>query len=148
DTAERVRVAVRYQTRWLWAAIVVIVVVLGGTAAAMFIRNARQAAASRAEIAKLVEQNVAITRGFQEQLRDGDTALANRMGHINDSLVEALRRAKNTTQMAEAEAALRKNHDLQRQITQMDFTTISTANDPAVVLIVAEMPNMAGTWPL
>jgi S1-C subfamily serine protease len=148
NTSERVAVAVRQQTRRLWTAIVVLVVVLGGTAAAMFIRNARQSAAAQAKIAQLVEQNASITRSFQERLRNGDTVLANRMGHVNDSLVQALRQAKNTTQMAEAEAALRKNHDLQQQITQMDFTAISTANDPAVVLIVAEMPGMPSASPL
>jgi len=143
NTSERVAIAVRQQTRRLWTAIVALVVVLGGTAA-MFIRSARQSAASQAEIAQLIEQNESITRSFQQRLREGDTALANRMGHVNDSLVQALRQAKNATQMAEAEAALRKNHDLQQQITQMDFTTISTANDPAIVLIVAEMPGMPG----
>ena len=139
NTAERVRIAVAQQTRRLWLAIVAIVLVLGGTAAAIFIRGTRQTAASRAEIGKLLEQNETITRTFQAQLRAGDTAIANHMRHINDSLVQALRRAKSTAQMAEAEAALRKNHDLQRQITEMDFTTIATANDPAVVLIASDM---------
>jgi S1-C subfamily serine protease/pSer/pThr/pTyr-binding forkhead associated (FHA) protein len=140
NTTERIAIAVRQQTRRLWTAIVVLVVALAGTAAAMAIRTARQSAASQAEIARLVEQNESITRGFQERLRDGDTALANRMAHVNDSLVRALRQATNATQMAAAEAGLRKNHDLQRQITKLDFTAISTANDPAVVLIVAQSP--------
>src|SRR5262249_13274890 len=133
NTSERVAIAVRQQTRRLWAGIVVLVVALGGTAAAMLIRNERQSAASQAGIEKLVEQNESITRSFQERLRDGDTALANRMGRVNDSLVEALRQSKNAAQIAVAVSALRRNHDLQRQITQMDFTAISNANDPAVV---------------
>jgi S1-C subfamily serine protease len=139
NTGERVAIAVRAQTRRLWLALAVIVVVLGGAAAAVFIRSARQAAASQAEIARLLEQNETITKSFQERLRQGDTAIANRMRHVNDSLVEALRRAKNAAQMAVAEAALRKNHDLQRQITAMDFTSISSANDPAVVMVTSDM---------
>jgi S1-C subfamily serine protease len=139
NTAERVAMAVRAQTRRLWIAIVAIVVVLGGSAAALYVRSARQTAASQAKIATLLEQNEAITKSFQERLRQGDTAIANRMRHINDSLVQALRQATSAAQMAEAEAALRKNHDLQRQITEMDFTTIAMANDPAVVMIASDM---------
>jgi len=139
NTGERVKIAVRAQTRRLWFALAVIVVVLGGAATTMFIRSARQAAASQAEIARLLEQNETITKSFQERLRQGDTAIANRMRHVNDSLVDALRRAKSAAQMAEAEAALRKNHDLQRQITAMDFTSISSANDPAVVMVASDM---------
>jgi S1-C subfamily serine protease len=145
NTAERVKIAVAEQTRRLWFAIVVIVLVLGGSTAAIFIRSARQSASSQEKIAKLIEQNDAITKSFQEQLRQGDTAIANRMRHVNDSLVQALRQAKSAAQMAEAEAALRKNHDLQRQITSMDAAAISTANDPAVVLIASEM---GGATPL
>src|SRR5262249_35671499 len=138
NTAERVQIAVAKQTRFLRVAIAVIVLVLGGTAAAIYIRSTRQTAASHAEIAKLLEQNDAITKSFQDQLK-GDTAFANRMRLINDSLVQAVRQAKSTAQMADAEAALRKNHELQRQITSMDFTAIAKANDPAVVLIASEM---------
>jgi S1-C subfamily serine protease len=138
NTAERVQIAVAEQTRLFRVAIVVIVLVLGGTAAAIYVRSARQNSASQAEIAGLLEQNDAITKSFQEQLK-GDTAFANRMRRINDSLVQAVREAKSTAQMADAEAALRKNHELQRQITSMDFTAIARANDPAVVLIASEM---------
>jgi S1-C subfamily serine protease len=145
NTAERVAIAVREQTRRLWFAIVVIVLALGGTTAAIFIRGARQTAAANDAIAKLLEQNDLITKSFQERLRAGDTAIANRMRHVNDSLVQALRRAKSAAQMAEAEAALRKNHDLQRQITELDFTAISSANDAAVVLIASDM---GGSSPL
>lgn len=139
NTAERVAIAVREQTRRLWVALLVIIVVLGGTAATLFMRSSRQAEASRLAITKLLEANDAITKSFQDRLRAGDTALANRMRHVNDSLVQALRQAKSTAQMAEAEAALRKHSDLQRQITEMDFTAISAANDPAVVLIASDM---------
>jgi S1-C subfamily serine protease len=138
NTTERVRIAVAQQTRVFWIAIVVIALVLGGTAAAIFIRGSHQSAAARAEIAKLLEQNDAITKSFQEQLQ-GDTAVANRMRRINDSLVLAVRQAKSAAQMAAAEEALRKNHEMQRQITDMDFTAIARANDPAVVLIASEM---------
>jgi S1-C subfamily serine protease len=139
DTTERVAVAVRQQTRGLRLALVATIVVFGAIAATLFFRSARQSDASRAEIARLLEQNETITKSFQARLRSGDTAIANRMRHINDSLVDALRRARSAAQMAEAEAALRKNHDLQRQITDMDFTSIATANDPAVVMIVSDM---------
>ncbi len=145
NTAERIRLAVRAQTRRLWLALVAIVLVLGGTATTIFIRSTRQEAASKAEIAKLLETNETITKSFQEQLRQGDTVIANRMRHINDSLVQALKQAKSSAQMAEAEAALRRNHDLQRQITDMDFSAISAANDPAVVMIASDM---GGTGPL
>src|SRR5262249_27205350 len=77
NTAERVQIAVAEQTRLFRIALVVIVLVLGGTAAAIYVRSARQKAASQAEIAKLLEQNDAITKSFQEQLK-GDTAFANR----------------------------------------------------------------------
>lgn len=145
DTNERIRVAVRQQTRRLWIALIGIVVVLGGTATTIFIRSSRQEAASKAEIAKLLETNETITKSFQDRLRQGDTLIANRMRRINDSLVQALKQAKSSAQMAEAEAALRRNHDLQRQITDMDFTAISTANDPAVVMISSDM---GGAGPL
>jgi len=145
DTNERIRVAVRQQTRRLWIALIGIVLVLGGTATTIFIRSSHQEAASKAEIAKLLETNETITKSFQDRLRQGDTLIANRMRRINDSLVQALKQAKSSAQMAEAEAALRRNHDLQRQITDMDFTAISTANDPAVVMISSDM---GGAGPL
>ena len=135
----------RQQTRRLWFALVAIVLVLGGTATTIFIRSSHQAAEAKAEIAKLLDANESITKSFQERLRQGDTVIANRMRHINDSLVQALKQAKSTAQMAEAEAALRRNHDLQRQITSMDFSTISSANDPAVVMIASDM---GGSGPL
>jgi S1-C subfamily serine protease len=145
DTSERIRVAVREQTRRLWIALMGIVVVLGGTATTIFIRSSRREAASKAEIVKLLETNETITRSFQDRLRQGDTLIANRMRRVNDSLVQALKQAKSSAQMAEAETALRRNHDLQRQITDMDFSAISAANDPAVVMIASDM---GGAGPL
>src|SRR5262249_42522235 len=93
NTNERIHVAVRQQTRRLWIALIGIVVLLGGTATAIFIRSSRQEAASKAEIAKLLETNETITKSFQDRLRQGDTLIANRMRRINDSLVQALKQA-------------------------------------------------------
>lgn len=143
NTAERVAIAVAQQTRRLWFAIIGIVVILGGTAAALYMKSSRESEASRVKISELLAANEAIAKSFQDRLKQGDTALANRMRRVNDSLVQALRQAKSTTQMAVAEAALRKHSDLQRQITEMDYSAIVAANDPAVVLIASEMGGAA-----
>jgi S1-C subfamily serine protease len=143
NTAERVAIAVAQQTRRLWLAIIGIVLILGGTAAALYMKSSRESEASRVKIGELLAANEAIAKGFQDRLKQGDTVLANRMRHINDSLVQMLRQAKSAPQMAAAEAALRKHSNLQRQITEMDYSAIVAANDPAVVLIASEVGGSA-----
>ena len=70
NTAERVAIAVREQTRRLWIAMVVVIVVLGGLAAGLFYKSTREAEASRDAMTKqLLEANEAITRDFQDAVR-------------------------------------------------------------------------------
>ena len=139
-TVERIAVAVHEQTRGLRLAIVAVVVALGGLAVAGYWMGHREAAARDTEIEKLIAANDATTKNLQARLRSaGDTTLSNALRRSNDSLLKAVHDARGATQAALAQRELRRNHQMQRRFTQMDFPAISAANDGAVVLIISEI---------
>jgi len=142
NTAERVAMAVREQTRALRIAVLGAVLLLGGLAAAIYMKSNRAAEEARSEIQKLLSENDSIAKTVQAQIR-GDTLLVNSLRRHNDSLVRAVKDAKGAAQAAQARAALQRSQDVQRQFSAMDFTAIRDANDPAVVLIASEIGDAA-----
>src|SRR6185436_12917732 len=93
STGERVAHAVSLQTRRLRAAVAVTFVVLGGLAAALYFKGARETAARDKEIESLIATNAQLTKDFQERLH-GDTVLARSLQRYNDSLTRVVQQAK------------------------------------------------------
>ncbi len=137
NTAERVAIAVREQTRGLKIAAAGAIVVLGGLAAAIYVKGSRDAAARDVEIQKLVSANAQLSKDFETRL-EGDTALIMSLRQHNDSLMRDVRQAHSAEQAATAQRALRQSQDVQRKFTEV-LPAVHAKNDRAIVLITTEV---------
>ena len=139
-TVERIAVAVHEQTRGLRIAVLGAIAVLGGLAVVGYWMGHREAADSAQRIKTLIAANAATTKELQARLRGaGDTTLSKELQRRNDSLLKAVHDASGGPRSALAQRDLERSHQLQRQLSQMDFSAISAANDAGVVLIVSEI---------
>lgn len=139
-TTERVAIAVAEQTRGLRIAVAGVVIVLGGIAAATFWASRRTTAAKDAEIQRLLAANEQESQTFQAQLQGmSDTAVRNDYQRRIDSLMNAARQARGNDTRS-AQQALQRTHQIQQQLTDMGLPAVRDANNPAIVLITAEIP--------
>ena len=125
-TAERVALAVREQTRWLWVAHRAIVLVLGGTATAIFIRSSHEAASAESGDREAARRQ----RGDHQELPGATAAGRHGAGephapHQRQPRAARCEQATSAAQMAAAEAALRQQPRSAAQIAEMDFPAIS-----------------------
>lgn len=145
-TLERVRVAVRRESRrlaWVYGAGVVVVAVVGGGA---WWQQKREADAQRAELAALLARQDSLTSAFDSALRQ----MTAQVGGLDSALLAARREgAQLRAQVAsgggaEARSRLLAVQDRYSRIitaAQMDYGAVVARSGPAVALIAVEMPD-------
>jgi S1-C subfamily serine protease len=146
-TAQRVSVAVRQQTAWLWRLLVAAVVLLVIVAGIGYLVRRHAASVSQAEIARLVAANQDAAREFQERLQAmHDTALSDEVRRHNATL-EARANGAAPGGAAVSRGApgaglaqeLARSNAVQHALTDMDLPSVRQANDSAIVLIAVEL---------
>ena len=145
-TQERVRVAVRQETRkltWAYGAGLVIVAALGGSA---WWQQKQAADARAAELSALLARQDSLTAQFDTQL----SRMSAQVGGLDSALVGAKREGDQLRAQlaagggADVRSRLVAAQDRQQRIlsaAQMDYSAVVEKSGRAVVLIAVEMPN-------
>jgi S1-C subfamily serine protease len=138
-TSERVALAVAEQTRGLRIAMGVGVVALAGIGGGLYWMGHREAEASNARLASVVEAYERSSKQLQDRLATtNDTTLLNSLQRQKDSLVRVAQTARGN-EATVVQQALERQHELTRAIDQMDLPAVRAANNAAVVLIRSDV---------
>lgn len=138
-TGERVKAAVREETRWLKQVLVIGGVALVGGVAIAFWLGHRQSSAERQAFEQLVAQSESASVKLQgELMARGDTLVATEIRRRQDSILASARRAGLSPESASKLTAQLQSAPVQ-QLALLDFSKISTSNDSAVAFLVSEL---------
>jgi S1-C subfamily serine protease len=142
STQERVAVAVREQTRGIKTMLIGSMIGLGGLALVAYWIGTREGHKQVTEMQRVLAQAESVSSQLREQVRVGDTLLAQRLTRQFDSLrakAEAAASNGNEQQIAAMKAELEQSRVRQQGLMAMDRPSIFRANDPAVAFLVSDM---------